>query len=257
MFFILSKTIDFLLMPIIWLIGVGLWAYWTKKTKRKKRLIWAFLVLFLVLTNPTCINTLLLSWEVAPTPLADLKENYEVGIVLTGIVNYTKSPHDRVYLDTGADRIMHALLLYRKGKIKKILITGGIVDITGGTRLSEAQQLATVLHLAQVPKEDIILEENARNTRENALLSQKTAKEKFPQVKQYLLITSAFHQRRALGCFRKAGLNVTPFSAGVLTHDFVETGWKDFVPTERSLYLWQVLAREWVGYVMYWGMGYI
>jgi uncharacterized SAM-binding protein YcdF (DUF218 family) len=256
MFFILSKTITVLLMPIFWLLTLLLGWVFIRNKKWKRFCKRAFIFLFIILTNPFIINTLLLMWEVNPTPIRNLKNEHTVGIVLTGIVNYVKSPHDRIYLEQGSDRIMHALWLYRQGKIKKIFITGGVIDIMGRVRTSESSQLAKILEMSGVPKSDILLEENARNTRENALFSKEILSKKFPKQK-YLLITSAFHLRRAQGCFEKVGLEVTPFSAGVLTHDFNETGWRSFVPSERALYLWYTFAHELLGYLTYRVLGYV
>lgn len=258
MFFFLSKTVTVFLMPIYWLIALFL--LWIFSKKRKAFFKWAFISCFLVLTNPLLINALLLAWEVAPTPLADLEGEYEVGVVLTGITNGQKSPQDRVYISEGSDRIMHALMLYRQGKIKKFLITGGSISILGEAETSEASLLKKILLQALVPESDIIIEEKARNTRENALFSKAILEKQFPN-KRYLLITSAFHMRRALGCFAKAGVAVTPFSAGVHSHDFVYTTrlrsifWS-MLPTERSLHLWQILVHELIGYLTYKVVGY-
>lgn len=256
MFFILSKTIYIILMPIFWLILGFLYAFWVKNPQRKKRAFLGVFILFIVLTNPFIINSLLLLWETPPTQLKDLKDTYEVGIVLTGITRYQKSPHDRTYLDAGADRIMHALWLYRAGKIKKILITGASVDIYNNTRPSEAKSLAEILKQAQVPDSVIVIEEQARNTRENALHTQYILQKRFPQQK-YLLITSGFHMRRALGCFKKVGLEVQPFSAGFYTFDWAETNFGAFVPSEKAFSLWYLLIHEMVGYIVYMLIGYI
>jgi uncharacterized SAM-binding protein YcdF (DUF218 family) len=256
MFFFLSKTISVVVMPIFWLLVAFIYTLWVRNPKRKKRALVFTFTLFVLLTNPFIINGLLLLWEIPPTPIEDLNENYEVGIVLTGITRSLKSPQDRVYLDAGADRIMHALWLYRKGKIKKFLITGGTIDLSGKVHRSEASQLAKILADAQVPAQDIILDENAKNTRENALNSQKIIDQQFPKQK-YLLITSAFHMRRATGCFRAVGLEVKPFSAGFHTIDWQRSGFSDFIPSEKALHLWYILVHEVVGYTVYWGMGYL
>lgn len=256
MFFVLSKTLDFLASPIVWVVGLMIFALFRKPSKlQKKGLRWA-LILLIILSNPYLINLLLLAWEVPPTPLKDLQKKYTVGVVLTGITQAKKSPKDRVYFATGADRIFHALMLYRKGYIKKILITGGTVSVTGQVEISEAQRLLQVLLLAQVPREDIILEEKARNTRENAQLSQKILEDKFPN-QDILLITSGFHMRRALGCFRKVGLNPEPFSAGFFSQDTNYFGFYSLIPSEKAIYRWYILSHEILGYVVYKLIGYI
>ncbi|NJL13767.1 MAG: YdcF family protein [Microscillaceae bacterium] len=200
-------------------------------------------------------NLFLLAWEVAPKPLAQVQKTYDLGIVLTGITHNRKSPQDRVHLKDGADRIMHALWLYQKGKIKKILITGGNIDLNGKVHQSEARALQALLHLCQVPPQNILIEEMARNTRENALFTQKIVAEKFPNA-SLLLITSGFHMRRAAACFRKAGLRVDTFSAGFFTEDLYEFSFRSFLPSERAFYIWQVFLHELAGFLIYKLVGY-
>ncbi|MDX2305707.1 MAG: YdcF family protein [Microscillaceae bacterium] len=254
MFFILSKTLDFFLMPVMWLLGIFMFALLTKSTRRRLWSLRLGLGLLLLLSNPFVINVLFLWWEVPPTPMKDVKHTYDVGIILSGVTTSSKSPKDRAYTNKGADRLLHTLMLYRQGKIKKILITGGVVDIFGNVAISEASQLANLLILSKVPKEDIILEEKSRNTRENALFTAKILKEKFPN-KSYLLITSGFHMRRALGCFIKAEVYPVPFSV-----DFYSTDLKlspmAFVPSEKALFYWYILIHEVLGYVVYGLLGY-
>jgi uncharacterized SAM-binding protein YcdF (DUF218 family) len=255
MFFILSKTLDFLLSPPVWVIFILIFAVFTRRKRLKRRLFRMGLGLTLLFSNFFIANGLMLLWEIPPTPLAEIKESYSVGIVLTGItMNQYKAPDDRVYLREGADRIMHALLLYREGKIKKILITGGSIDITGEVHASEAKYLADILRLAQVPEEDIILETKARNTRENAQFSKEILDKKFPN-QSYLLITSAFHLRRARACFEKVGLKVTPFSAAFYSYDFKWDA-SNIIPSARAWYIWAVLIHEVTGYVVYKVVGY-
>ncbi len=254
MFFILSKTISTLLMPIFWLFGFLIFALWTKNEKKRKNLLRITFILLLFFTNPFIINSLLLLWEIPPMPLKDLKK-HEIGIVLTGITRF-REPNDRTYFDTGADRIYHALLLYKKKKIDKILITGGNVDIFGKIKKSEAERLKDFLLDANVPETDIILENQARNTRENAKNTAEIIQKKY-QNASCLLITSAFHLRRSQGCFQKIGLRTTPFSAGFYAQDFSETGFYSIIPSEKSLFLWYVLTHEILGYITYWGIGYL
>jgi len=62
-----------------------------------------------------------------------------------------------------------------------------------------------------VAPEDIIIESASRNTHENALYVKDLVSSNAKKGK-VILITSAFHMRRAEGCFRKVGIDVTGFS---------------------------------------------
>lgn len=254
MFFILSKTLDFFLLPVIWLVALFLLAFFSKKPVRKKRFFLAAFLLFLLLSNPFLINLMFLAWEIQPKKISDI-DPHDLGIVLTGITKHDKQPDDRIYFEEGADRIMHAFMLYKAGKVKKILITGATVDIYGNKKISEARRLGELLKSFGIPKKDIILEESARNTRENAVFTKKYL-DKHQPGKTCLLITSGFHMRRSLACFRKIGLMPTPFSAGFYSYDLKYVTLKSFVPSEKSFYKSYILIREISGYLVYRLVGY-
>jgi|JI8StandDraft_2_1071088.scaffolds.fasta_scaffold04981_4 uncharacterized SAM-binding protein YcdF (DUF218 family) len=251
MFYILSKTLFYLAMPLTWILACFGISLFSKSERRKKRFFVLGLGFLLFFTNPFFINEALLLWEVPATNLSKMP-SYDVGILLTGISNAQKKPSDRLYLNKGGDRLTHTLMLYKMGKIKKILISGGHFYESD---IREAQEIKKILISANIPEKDIFVEEKSLNTRENASESAKVLKEKFPN-QSYLLITSAFHLRRAKGCFEKQGIAVTTFSVDFYSQNrsWVPTYW--LVPTEKSLYYWYVLIHELVGYSMYKILGY-
>jgi uncharacterized SAM-binding protein YcdF (DUF218 family) len=254
MFFILSKTISFILMPIFWLFTLLFYAFFTKNEKNRKKIIKYFIILLFFFTNPFIINTLMLWWEVPPTPIKNIP-NQKIAVVLTGITKF-KIPNDRTYFDAGADRIIHALWLYKEKKVEKILITGGNISIFGDVKISEAKRLKDFLMIAGVADKDIILEENAKNTRENALFTKQILNKDFPN-SSIILITSAFHLPRAKGCFDKIKVKNMGFSAGFYAQDWNEIGFYSFVPSEKALFWWYILIHEIVGYWTYFLMGYL
>ncbi len=255
MFFVLSKILFYLLMPATWISGSLLYAALTKHPQRKKAGLLTGLILFLFLGNTAIVGKISRLWEPAPVPISELPD-YELGIVLTGVVNLDMQPHDRVYFNKGADRVLHTVQLYKTGKIRKILITGGTGKVTG-EKISEAPQLKKVFLLCGVPDSVLILETNSRNTRENATFSKKVI-DSLGLEGNKLLITSAFHMPRSKGCFDKAGIPTDIFPV-----DFSHSptaGWTPDVwllPSEKALVDWYVLIHEWLGYVMYKIMGYI
>src|SRR5688572_27795639 len=96
MFFILSKTLFYLLMPLTWIGILLVVALLTKNTKLRYRLFVLTAAFFLFFTNPFIVNEVWLAWEHPVTPIREVPV-YDAGIVLTGITNQDKSPHDRVY----------------------------------------------------------------------------------------------------------------------------------------------------------------
>lgn len=196
----------------------------------------------------------MLWWEPAPTPMTEVK-NYDVGIVFTGVSKGSKTPRDRVYFNNGADRITHTLQLYNEGKLKKILISGGLGFAQVDNSIA-ADRLKSFLTMAGVPDSVIVTEPDAVNTYENAVKSAKILNKHFPNQK-YLLITSAFHMKRSAMCLQKQGIEFDEFPAGFYT-DRPTLNFDDlFVPKGNAIGKWDMLIKEWVGIVVYKTMGYL
>jgi uncharacterized SAM-binding protein YcdF (DUF218 family) len=254
MFFILSKTLYVLFLPLFWIVTLLLFSLFSKNSQRKKRLFITGLALLLFFSNEFILNQALRIWEVPATEISKVGQ-YDVGIVLTGIASYGQEPRDRVYLDKGSDRVLHTLQLYRLGKIKRILITGGSGRLSGDT-ISEASELLQVFLLCGIPSSDLIVEGLSVNTRENALFSKKILEQNKINDKA-LLITSAFHMRRARLCFLKVGLNPDIFSTDFYSHKTVYTLAELIFPSEKALSRWTILFHEILGIIAYKAAGYI
>jgi len=126
--------------------------------------------LLFLFSNDFIGNEVMLLWEVPPTPFAELKKKYSYGIVLTGVGKSEMEPADRMYFGRGADRVTHTLQLYKLGFIQKVLVSGGNGKLYDVNK-QEADEMAEVLILMGVPKEDIVIENTSRNTRESALVN--------------------------------------------------------------------------------------
>lgn len=255
MFFILSKILYFLVMPLTIVLICFIAAWVLKHPKHKKRLLISGLILLLIFTNDFIINEMMLLWEIPPTPISEVSSNYDVAIILTGVTTTEKPPHDRTYFNKGADRVMHTVQLYKQKKAKKIMVTGGSGSLLGN-EIKEADEIKRILLLCEIPEEDILIENQSRNTRENAAFTAVVLKNKFPEGK-FLLITSAFHLRRAHASFKKAGINADSFSTDFYTYPRRFTPDSLFIPTESALSKWTILFKEMLGMTFYKIAGYV
>jgi len=98
--------------------------------------------------------------------------------------------------------------LYEAARLAKAYPQARLIDIGGPTPRerglrAEADEAADVLVVLGVPRARIEIERRSRNTYENAVNAAAIADPKPGQV--WVLITSAFHMPRAMGCFRVAG----------------------------------------------------
>lgn len=254
MFFILSKVLNFLTNPLVFVFGFLIASLFVKRARLKKRFFWIAFSLLIFFSNDFISNEVMRAWEGEATPYASIEKAYDWGIVLTGVTANDRQPADRVYFHHGADRVLHAVQLYKNGIIKKILISGGSGALIVKNR-PEADEIMDVMIMAGVPAADILVERDSRNTHESAVNS-KVILNKQPGV-GYLLITSGFHMRRSIGCFKKTDIHADTFRADFYTHPRYWTPDVLLVPRADSIGLWQKMLKEWVGIIAYRVAGYI
>ena len=253
MFFILSKLLAFLFSPFLWFLISFFTFIFLKNEKWKLRFkrISVFILIFFSLGFP--IKFLVARWEVTGTRIEKV-DNYEIGVVLSGMAEYNKDLNV-LSARRGIDRIWQTITLYKKGKIKKILISGdsGYIIRKG---LHEADQLKEVLVKWGIPTEDIIVENKSKNTFENAQLTGDLLK-KMKNNKRFLLITSALHMPRAAACFKKQNLKFDVFATDHYYIKNTEFTFDELLPSVQSFEMWEVYLKEVVGYTVYSLRGYL
>jgi len=255
MFFFISKILSFLAAPIFWIVALLLFSLLSKNPKRKKRTLISAITLLYFFSNSFLLEEVNRIWEIPATHYKDLK-TYDAGIVLGGMLNYDIQ-FDRIQFQKGADRLFQSVELYKTGAIKKIFFVGGSGSIEFA-HIKEGMFVRRYLLTIGIPDKDIWIENESRNTRENAVNAQEFLELHEYQGGRFLLITSASHMRRALGCFNKVGIKVSPYSvdrnassARRYAFDYL------FVPNAETLFMWDSLIHEWVGMLVYKIKGYV
>jgi uncharacterized SAM-binding protein YcdF (DUF218 family) len=254
MFFVLSKTLAYLIMPFVIICGLLISSAIVKRQILKKRLFITGLSLLLFCSNDFVTNEAMLVWEIPITPFNKMTKDYDWAILLTGITKFEEGFHDRIFFNRGADRVTHTVQLYKLGKVKKILVSGGSGRLSDIDR-KEADDVAEALLLMGVLNDDIVKETKSRNTHESALEVKKILENKtIPG--NCLLVTSAYHMRRSAACFAKVGWKMDCFSVDFVSHQRKFTPDALFIPKAEALVNWQILVREWVGMISYKIVGY-
>ena len=268
MFYFLSKTAGYLLTPAGWLLTALVSALVFRRQRR--RLLLLSLGLFWALGNSVLVNELARAWEIdVPAkdgppwmwpPLSAADTATTVAVVLTGGLVDTQLPvvPARPLLGEQADRLGQALFLYKTGRVQKILISGGSSDLPflAGETLPEGQQGMEFLRLAGVPARDLRWEMRSRNTRENALFSAQVLRSQY-HTDRCVLVTSAFHLRRAVACFSRAGIRATPFPAAYIQQPRRFLPGDLLFPSDRAFADASRLIKEMAGYVAYALAGYV
>lgn len=263
MFYFLSKTIGYFLTPAGWLLGtlVAAWGW----PRYRRWLVGVSLGLFWTLGNSYLIyDHVARYWEVSPHQPPPVRAAGDttptVAVVLTGGMMNTKlivAP-DRPMLGDQGDRLGQALFLYRTGRVQKILVSGGSSDLFfhGREAREEGREALRFLQLAGVPPGDLRWETRSRNTRENALFSARLLRRQY-RTNRCVVVTSAFHMRRALGCFRRVGVEATPFAAAYIQQPGQMVLADLLVPHEQTFADAMNLLKEGFGYAVYAAMGYV
>jgi uncharacterized SAM-binding protein YcdF (DUF218 family) len=257
MFFALSKLLYFIIQPIVWLVVLVSWAYFTKNDKKRRSILRGCFWLVILMTNPFLSNRVYRAWEYPEVSMASLKDTFDVGILLGGYSDFEVYPaFDRLNYNHAANRFSETLLLYKRGIIKKILLTGGDGRLIG-ERLNEADKAKALLLQLGVPEFDILMENQSSNTRENAVFSKVVLEKQGLLHSKILLITSAFHMKRAMGCFKKVGIDFTPFPAHFFANRLQWDTLSTITPDSKAFFKWEKFMKEWIGYGVYWLQGYI
>ncbi len=225
-----------------------------KRLLLKKQFFYTGFFVLIFFSNSFIASEAFRAWEGEPVPMSTIP-NYETAIVLTGVAGIRDSAPDRVFFGKGADRVMHTIQLYKAGKVKKIIISGGSGALVG-KKVREAQQLKKVFLFSGVPDSALSMESESRNTVESARFSRKLI-DSLKLDPKFLLVTSAFHMPRSMGCFQKAGVSVESYPTDFYTGDR-NVDFADFlIPSEGALSSWSILIHEISGYYIYKVMGYM
>ena len=173
MFFYLAKALWFLLQPstlIALVIGYGSILIWTGWARWGRRFVSIGAILLLVVGLSPLGNALILPLE-DRFPRTDLDAPPPpTGFVLLGgaedrlVGTARKAPA----LNEAGERILEAAILAKRFPVAKIAFSGGDAGILYKSS-SEAEGAAALLTELGVPREQLILEANARDTYENAV----------------------------------------------------------------------------------------
>jgi len=251
-FFILSKILAFTISPLVWVFGLLAYSFFTKIETRARKLRIAAIVVLFISSNSFIVDEFFRAYETV-TPDIDLtKTHYDGAIVLGGIGNIDLRLNKFNFSNNG-DRLFQAIRLYKMGRINKIIFTGG----SGSIEFSEKKEgtfIKKYLNEIQIPDSALIIENESKNTYENAIFT----KGKLDKLNgNYLLITSAFHMRRATAVFKKAGYtNLTPYTTNKISGLRRFTFDHLFIPSTDAMFNFQVLLHEWIGYLIYKIKGY-
>ena len=251
MLYVVSKVLQVIFDPgnlLLILLAIGVWRLMTSRRRKGMRLI----VLVLVVGALAAVR------PVADLPLVPLEHRFPIlrtlpakvdGIILLGgaVDPERTAEYDQVALNQSAARVTETLRLARRYPAARIVLSGGVGGLLHEPITEAAATERLLVDLGVAPNR-MVIENRSRTTHENAVFSKQIADPKPGEV--WILVTSAYHMPRAVGCFRRIGWSVVPDPV-------------DFEATQRlhisladGLTVANAAAHEWLGLVAYYIAGW-
>ncbi len=253
MFFIASKILGYLVFPLT-LALLALLAFWARN-RRRERPRWGLFCLGIAIlwlcAMPWGADLLLRPLE-GPYMDTPVPTHADVIVVLGGALDLANSRPGKLEYQQASDRFMYAVLLAQQLPQAKVVFAGGTASLTDKTK-TEASLLKDEAVRFGIAPERILVDDQSRNTHENAVEAKRiTAATGGTSV---VVMTSAFHMRRSLACFRKVGVEAIPYAVDLRSHwgQPDPFGW---VPQSDRLADATSAVREYVGLVVYRLKGY-
>jgi len=153
------------------------------------------------------------SWLLLPLenrfPTPALPAHVDGIVVLGGAIDPVLSAaRHQPILTESAERLFAFVVLARRYPDARLLFTGGSASLVDDAE-READVARTVFAAVGLDVGRIVFERDSRNTYENAVDGKRVAEPKPGEA--WVLITSAYHMPRAVGCFRAQGWRVIPY----------------------------------------------
>ena len=253
MFFYLAKIGFFFIRPsnfLLFILALGVVLLFTR-FQRSARLLSAVAALGILAGSFLPVaNWLMWPLEQRFPILRD--EGQVDGIILLGgfLDTTTGAALGTVEFNEAADRFIAFAALAHRHPAARLIVSGGTNTLIVED-VAEAPEAVRAAASIGIDADRIALESDSRDTYENAVFSRRVA-DPAPG-ERWLLVTSAYHMPRAIGCFRKAGFNVI---AVPVDHRVTEAALtRTFNEASGGLARLDEAVREWIGLFAYWVTG--
>lgn len=227
---------------IFFILGIIFVSMPKRRGLGKFLLITTVLIYYIFSITPTA-DLILLPLENQYKPLEKIGSNTIV--LLTGGVRSRDLPLTSILTESTLFRTIEAIQVYFKADRKAEIIISGTNE--------EVISIGEFLESFDIPKKDIILEGESKNTYESAKAVKKIVGED-----SFFLITSAYHMPRSVYIFKKFGANPIPVPS-----DYRANFWKngiiltelphilDFFPKAENLKKVNLAFHEYFGLLYY------
>lgn len=174
-------------------------------------------------------------------------QNADAIVVLSGMLSINEIENSFKVEWGDADRFFGGIDLYNAKKSKTLVFTGG-KNPYNITSISEGQILKEYAINYGVFEEDIRVTKGVLNTYDESL----AVSELIGKNKRIILVTSAYHMKRAKYLFEKQGFFVIPYKVDFKVMPNSGLHFIDLLPSAINLKSTEVALREILGRLYYW-----
>ena len=135
-------------------------------------------------------------------------------------------------------RLVEGIKLYRERPGRKLILTGGVIF----DPIPHARVLANIAQAIGVDEQDLVLEDNAMDTKDEARFVRELVRED-----KFILVTSATHMPRSMALFRNQGMEPIPAPAGHIVKKRQGLSPGIFFPSAGELYQTERAVYEYLG----------
>ena len=222
----LHKLLPLFIMPIVVFLGLILICNY----KGYKKLIYLFSILFYIISTPIFSNFIMkiVEGEYKYQKLENL-EKVDAIVILGGMLKIYEFENNYTVEWEDADRFFKGIELYNSFKSDKIVFTGG-KSLFNMTAVSEGSVLKNYALKYGVLEEDIIVTKEVLNTYDESL----AVSEVLGENKTVILVTSAFHMKRAKLLFEKQNVKIIPYKVDFKSSINSRLYFIDFIPNSLA-----------------------
>ena len=235
----LHKILPLFVMPtFLFLILITISAY-----KGFQKIIYFTILIFYVLSTSVFSNFIMKEVE-GKYYYPNLKgvTKADAIVVLSGMMRINEFENNHILEWRDIDRFFKAIELYFSKKSNTIIFTGGKSPYNI-TKISEGDVLKQYAIKFGVKMNDILVTKEVLNTSEESM----AVKNLIGIKKSIILVTSAFHMKRAKSIFEKKGFKVIPYKVDYKTPPNLSLNFIDFLPSSSGLRRTEIALRELLG----------
>ena len=242
-------------MPLIFSpLGIVLILLFFYIFKRKAKLIYSAFILLIVFSNGLFADIL---WRLLEYPWKRL--DYSLVNPADGIVVLSSSRHlplgnTKIIEWYDPDRFLAGIDLYKENKSNRLIFTGGINPFTSDLPPEGEIYIKEAISMG-LPKEDLFTTYPVNNTLQEAKAIRKLLNDEIPlNQKKIILVTSAFHMKRAKRIFESEGIIVQPYPVDFKSSNSFLTSLSNplkWMPSSSYLDKSSKAIREIIGRIIY------